>query len=89
SSTMNTTNSPDSISLRRPASSVQISFFLTRLKISLDTLHNIHLRSQLLDGHLLLNVSRFVILHPLPYLPSRVFSFNPFIQNTRKVTEEG
>ncbi|MEP0884269.1 hypothetical protein NDI49_22225, partial [Trichocoleus sp. ST-U3] len=38
---------------------------------------------------LLLNVSEFVILHPLPYLPSRVFSFNPFIQNTRKVTEEG
>ncbi|MEH2306794.1 hypothetical protein [Nostoc sp.] len=29
------------------------------------------------------------MLHPLLCLPSRVFSFNPFIQNTRKVTEEG
>ncbi|MEH2339944.1 hypothetical protein, partial [Nostoc sp.] len=45
--------------------------------------------SQLLGGHLLPNVSGFVILHPLPYLPSRVFSFDSFIQNTRKVTEEG
>ncbi|MEH2262843.1 MAG: hypothetical protein V7K59_08225, partial [Nostoc sp.] len=30
-----------------------------------------------------------VILHPLPYLPFRVFFFYSFIQNTRKVTEEG
>jgi hypothetical protein len=35
------------------------------------------------------NVSGFVILHPLPYLPFRVFFFSSFIQNTRKVTEEG
>jgi len=34
------------------------------------------------------NVSGFVILHPLPYLPYRVLSFDYFIQNTRKVTEE-
>ncbi|MEH2422856.1 MAG: hypothetical protein V7K48_18655, partial [Nostoc sp.] len=31
----------------------------------------------------------FVTLHPLPYLPFRVFSVHSFIQNTRKVTEEG
>jgi len=35
------------------------------------------------------NALGFVILHPLPCLPSRVFSFDSFIQNTRKVTEEG
>jgi hypothetical protein len=32
-----------------------------------------------LGGRLLPNVSGFVILHPLPCLPFRVFSFNPFI----------
>jgi len=42
-----------------------------------------------LGEHLLPNVSGFVILHPLPYLPFRVFFFSPSIQNTRKVTEEG
>ncbi|MFN6501638.1 MAG: DNA polymerase III subunit delta' [Nostoc sp. DedQUE01] len=42
-----------------------------------------------MGGHLLPNVSGFVILHALPCLVSRVFSFSPFIQNTRKVTEEG
>jgi hypothetical protein len=42
-----------------------------------------------LGGHLLPNASGFVILHPLLYLPCRVLSFDSFIHNTRKVTEEG
>ena len=36
-----------------------------------------------------INVSRCVILHPFLYLPFRVFFFYSFIQNNRKVTEEG
>ncbi|MEH2262062.1 hypothetical protein [Nostoc sp.] len=40
-----------------------------------------HLRSQLLGGCLLPNGSRCLTLYPLPCLPSRVLSFNPFIQN--------
>jgi hypothetical protein len=42
-----------------------------------------------LRGHLLPNVSGFVILHPLPYLPCRVLSLDSFIYYPRKVTEEG
>ncbi|MEH2097336.1 hypothetical protein CDG77_23910 [Nostoc sp. 'Peltigera membranacea cyanobiont' 213] len=44
-------------------------------------LGKMHLRSQLLGGCLLPNVSRFLTLYLLPCLPSRVLSFNPFIQN--------
>jgi hypothetical protein len=42
-----------------------------------------------LGEHLWPNVSGFVILHPLPYLPCRVLLFVSSIHNTRKVTEEG
>ncbi len=48
-----------------------------------------HLRAQLLAGHPLADVSGFVILHPLLYLPCRVLFFLYSIHSIRKVTEEG